>query len=326
MKSKKDKILSNWHRSTWWTEEALPYLSKEARRAPYRNLSQILYKPPESPVQLMDEDWDNVIILDACRYDLFEQTHTLTGGDLEFRISPGSATPEFLQRNFEDQRYLDTVYVTANPMYQTKGLEDVFYKVVDVWDDHWDDELKTVIPESMVDPTIKAQEDHPNKRIISHFMQPHYPFIGEIANELGRQGGFELTYKRATGKDASRDDPTVWERLKHGEVSREQVWDAYRENLEITFPHVKSLLRQLDGKSVVTSDHGNLVGEKIFRFGTKLYGHPVGFRCEQLNKVPWMIFESDDRRKITEAESVTRSSSTSEKVSERLADLGYVDI
>ena len=36
----------------------------------------------------MKEDWDNLVILDACRYDMFKKLNTING-KLEYKISIG---------------------------------------------------------------------------------------------------------------------------------------------------------------------------------------------------------------------------------------------
>jgi hypothetical protein len=273
----------------------------------------------------MDEDWDNVVILDGCRYDLFRETNTIEG-ELDSRIAPVSATPEFLTENFQDRQFHKIVYVTGNPMYRTRGLHDVFYRVIDVWKDRWDDELKTVRPEAMAEATKQAHKRYPNKRIISHFMQPHYPFIGDLSAEIGQHSGFEYTYRRVTGKEASRDNPTVWERLKYDDLSQGLVWDAYRENLEIALPYVQELVDILDGKTVITSDHGNMLGERPFPLASRIYGHPKKVRCKQLCQVPWLICEYDTRKKIKGSDQgMSTELEKSEIVTDRLADLGYVD-
>jgi len=41
------------------------------------------------------------------------------------------------------------------------------------------------------------------------------------------------------------------------------VWEAYNENLDIVLTEIEALLDELDGKSVITADHGNLVGERL---------------------------------------------------------------
>ena len=320
MSKKVKKILANFYQPRWWTETAFPYLQSHA----VRNISELVYSPPRDPEPLMDMDWDNVIILDGCRYDLFEGANTIDG-QLDYRISLGSATPEFLMRNFGHDQYHDTVYVTANPMYRKYGLGDVFHNVNDVWESHWDEKLNTVRPEAVAEATKTADKRYPNKRIISHFMQPHYPFIGELADEIGDHSGYELSYREVTEGKASRDAPTVWDRLKRGELSQELVWNAYQENLELTLPHVRELIKQFGGKTAVTSDHGNLVGEQPFPLSNEIYGHPMGIRHRHLCRVPWFVVEDEERKEIVEEETSEQSVGMSKTVSDRLSDLGYVD-
>ena len=79
---KLNKFLRNGHKPNWWKDTALPYIK--------RSILSFYYKRNDG-THIMDEDWDNLIILDACRYDLFEEVNTIDG-TLESRISLGSAS------------------------------------------------------------------------------------------------------------------------------------------------------------------------------------------------------------------------------------------
>ena len=111
--------------------------------------------------KVMEEDWDTLIILDACRYDFFEKVYTdyLLSGKLEKRISQGSGTVEWLKNNFP-AKYAVT-YISANPFVNSYGLSlgrlhehcksswkatEHFSKIIDVWDFGWDEKLCTVPP------------------------------------------------------------------------------------------------------------------------------------------------------------------------------------
>lgn len=289
--------------------------------------SQALYFPPDEPCSVMQEDWDHLIILDGCRYDLFESVNFLDG-ELEFRISPGSATPEFLMASFAGKQFHDTVYVTANPMYRTRDLNGIFHDVVDVWAHDWDPTHRTVLPSDMSAAAIEAEEEFPHKRIITHFMQPHYPFIGPLSEEIGDHAGNELTYRNVTGSGNGRDHPTVWQLVEQGEVDEDLAWEAYAENLRIALEHVQDLLTDLTGRIVVTSDHGNLVGEKLFPFSGPVYGHPKGYRHEHLCKVPWLVIEDGhgDRKERRVSQPADETDATTGAVADRLRDLGYADL
>ncbi|RRJ29469.1 alkaline phosphatase family protein [Halocatena pleomorpha] len=260
-------------------------------------------------VDVVHRDWDTLVLLDACRYDIFER-HVPFEGELSKVISRGSHTSEFLKENFMARTLPDTVYVSATPQLRAHELEENFHAVVQVWEDGWDDDLRTVLPKAMVEETLEAHESYPDKRVISHFLQPHYPFIGDHGQEIEHgtiTGGGVL--------EDERDFASIWELLETGRVTREDVWRAYVENLELTIPHLERLLESIDGKIVVTADHGNSFG----RMG--VYGHPRGYYLPELVEVPWLELPFDRRREIT-ADGTTDVAAT-ETVENRLRDIGY---
>lgn len=273
----------------------------------------------------MDEDWDNLIILDACRYDLYESTVD-TGGNLEKRTSLGSSTPEFLEKNFAGTTHHDSVYVTANPQIHVSDVDfsKRFHDVIHVWQDSWDDEHQTVLPKDMAEATLKTNKQYPDKRIISHFVQPHYPFVGEYGKQIGSQSGMEASLRGATGEVAERDNPTAWQRAKSGEISTELVEKAYRENLELALPYVSDLIEAFDGRTVVTSDHGNHLGEQPVPLLSPQYGHPQGVYTDALRIVPWDTIEGRKRKTIAAEPPKKNQKGPSADVQDRLADLGYV--
>jgi len=297
------------------------YVRKEASK----KYSAFQFSPNVAECHIMSEDWDNLIILDACRYDQFRTFNTIPG-TLEARTSLGSATLEFLTENFAGASHPDTVYVTANPMYLYKDrldLKNVFFDIIDVWKTDWDKMLHTVRPEKMVEATLGAYQKYPNKRIISHFIQPHYPFIGETAEEIGAQTGNEIAYQHAKDDTVEKDGLTVWELLRENRINEDTVWKAYNENLEIVLSHVEELVAGFSEKTVITSDHGNLVGDRIAPFSKPMYGHPYQVFVNELRKVPWLVIEGDTRKRVY-AETPQASANTgSEDVAERLANLGY---
>lgn len=224
-----------------------------------------------APKSIFDrEEWNNLIILDACRHDLYEE---VKGEEVDSRISLGSTTAEYIKRTFSEGDFEDVVYVSANPFFSDEFLDksiggsDIFHEKFDVFNNEWDDELGTVKPESVVKAAKTAKKLFPDKKLIVHFIQPHYPFIG-AEKQFSKWG---------------EDGESVWDLAERGEVEREEVWKAYKENLEYVMPYAENLSKELSGKTVVTSDHGNLVGEN------GLYGHPDRMRLKHLRKVPWVI-------------------------------------
>jgi len=253
---------------------------------------------------------------------MFRQQSNI-GGELTNRTSKGSNTPEFLKSNFEERDLSDTVYVTANPQINVH-LTGEFFEVINVWEDYWDEEQNTVLPDVMANETIKAYESYPNKRLIAHFIQPHYPFIGEIGqDELTPHSGMEISKKMAAGKEAVRNQQSIWEQLYEGTVQVDKVWDAYKENLDIVLPHVERLVDTFDEYTVVTSDHGNALGERTWPIPTKIYGHPLGIRMPELTNVPWLVTNKDVRKEVVAGESSQAVTDNQNEVIQRLEDLGY---
>lgn len=263
-------------------------------------------------VDFFERDWDSMLILDACRYDLFRATNELDGR-LDSVQSPASQTTEFLEKTVDGETLADTVYVSANP--QVTRVDADFADVVPLWEDGWDDESRTVRPETVADDVLDRRDEYADKRLVVHFVQPHIPFIGptgETFEQPSLQGGvLENRGERVQN---------VWMRLRRGELDEDEVWRAYRENLVVALPAVERLLDALEGKTVVTSDHGNAFGEWF------TYGHPPERHIDPLTHVPWFVSENGPRRETTDAdETVSTTDLSTAAVRDRLSHLGYVE-
>jgi hypothetical protein len=274
-----------------------------------------------SGTEVMSEDWDNLFILDGCRYDLYQSCDLPVDGRLESRISLGSSSEEFLEQNFSGNKYHDTVYVNANPFIPRFDLDEGnFHAVVDCLGE-WDADLQTIPPEPVADAAQRAFNNFPNKRIIVHFMQPHAPFIGKKGRTLAGGEGWTVN------KENSGKKQTIWNTLRDNPESVEikDFWEAYEENLQIVLNEVKPLIENWNGKSVVTADHGNLVGERLSPIPTKKkFGHPYGVHTKELVKVPWFVVNGSRRREIIEDSPVDQESVRDERIEEHLEDLGYI--
>ena len=223
---------------------------------------------------IFEKDWDNLLILDACRLDLYEEVEGKTDG----RTSLGSSTAEFVEKNFSEGDFSDVVYVTGNPHFSKKLFSELtgrdpdktFHEVFHTYMTDWNEENGTVLPESLIRDSITAKKLFPDKKIVIHFMQPHHPFVNsEIENDSAM-----------VGKDKANK---IWSRLEREEFSKEEIWKAYRENLDYILNEIEEFTEDLEGKTAITSDHGNAVGESTF------YGHPKEVNTKELREVPWNI-------------------------------------
>jgi hypothetical protein len=223
------------------------FFLRYANRLYYRRLNS--RQQNTAGTAIFEEDWDNLLILDACRYDMFEQ-HADLPGRLEHRYSKGSSTPEFLRANLTGRDLRDTVYVTANPQFYRNRdeLPANFHAVIDIWREAgWDEEYHTVLPETVTECAQDAAEEYPNKRLLVHYIQPHYPFIGS-----------QTEFDKRQLVDTDTGERNVWYQLMTGtlDVERETIWQLYTDNLNLALPYVEELMDALNGRTVVTADHG----------------------------------------------------------------------
>ncbi len=309
---------------TKWREYGPLVLAKKSVLYIPIEIDNLFYRLRQgSPTKVMAEDWDTLIILDACRFDMFEERNDIPG-ELEHRYSLGSTSEEFLERNFRNGTFHDTVYVNTNPYVPHLGLDvGTFHAVVDLLDE-WDEEIQTVRPDVVARAAIDAHREYPRKRLIVHFMQPHIPFIGEIGQSLD-VGGWS-----PDGEDTSIEGRTIWQVLRDNPsgsaegLNLEVVWEAYNENLDIVLEHVRWLIGKLGGMSVVTSDHGNMVGERLRPIPTgRMFGHPLGVYHPSLVKVPWLRVGSGKRRVVVAEETEPNEDAERDDVEKRLRELGY---
>jgi len=258
---------------------------------------------------VFEEDWDVLIVLDACRYDLM----TEVADEYEFiddvaRFpSLGSSSQEWLEANFDESAPLsETAYVTGNP-FSEEYLDAREFQVLDeVWRYAWDDDLGTVRARPMTDRAITTWREHQPERMIVHYMQPHYPFVNDPDLHEG------MVVDRFGESDGS-----FWQQVRHGTVSRERAWEVYRDNLRYVLNDVALLRETIDADRVaISADHGNAIGE----YG--IYGHPGRVPLSVLRSVPWIETSASVEQ---EYEPTTeRAADIDADTEERLEKLGYV--
>lgn len=245
-------------------------------------------------------DWDTLIILDACRFDFFEDIYKeYLSGSLQKVKSAGSTTAEWLRKTFKGREW-DFVYVSGTPQVNSRGVEVFdavdasawFYRVMDAWDKGYDQEKGTILPAHVREVGRIARVKYPDRRLLVHFNQPHEPYLSVdhiksiMGVHLARGNRFEryLAWikKYLKGFVGLRDDLKFVEKLhEEGRLRK-----AYSDNLEIVLKEVKKMISGWGNmKIVVSSDHGELLGEE------GKFRHPAGSDHPVLREVPWLKVE-----------------------------------
>jgi len=268
--------------------------------------------PVRRGTPVYERNWDVLVVLDACRYDMYREVV----GSCDALDSVASTSTVWMDTTFGpayDAEVAGTAYVSANPY--SHRLDPARFGLLDhVWADHWDDDLGTIPAEPVTDHGIAVARSGRYDRVILHYMQPHFPFIGD-GHRLGRlgRGGFGL------GEDDSRN---VWRMIERDELDREAVVEAYYANLAYVFESVETLLSNVDGTVAITADHGNALGE----FG--MWGHRAHVPIEPLRRVPWDVRVCSDGRTYeptADVDAPAGRDDTGNDVEERLAALGYAE-
>jgi len=192
-----------------------------------------------------DEDWDNLILLDACRYDDYAEL-TPFEGTVEKRESKGSASKQFVWGNFHKKELHDVVYVSGNQWYPRLLSETEFTSEVHSYHDVERDIRDGYVPspEAVTNAALRLAKEHPNKRLIIHYMQPHKPYLGQNSELFTYHNGLGATFRES-------------------HASHSELLTAYRDNLRLVLEEVQSMAAQLQGKTVISSDHGELLGERV---------------------------------------------------------------
>lgn len=241
------------------------YLNRTLKNWAQKNVDSI----EEDPKSIFERgEWDNLLILDACRHDLYEEVC----GETDYRITLGAHSREFIEKTFSEGDYSDCVYITANVHFSEQKFknnagrspDEVFHEIFNTFETDWSSEERVVLPEDLIRDAKTAKKLFPDKKLIVHFMQPHHPFV-------------------ESDEDYRDRDDFVWNLAERDEVPRDLVWRDYRRNLEFVLDEIEDFVDNLSGKTVITSDHGNLAGEN------DLYHHPYGSKAVPVRKVPWDI-------------------------------------
>ena len=285
---------------------------------------------------IIDEEWDVLVVLDACRYDVLADVNPF-GAVCQSRRSQAPATTRWFKSNFEGlprKKTENVVYVTANPNASTRHIDsDPFYHIEDVFAYAWDPEVRTVPADVVTDVAIQMQSKHPQKRLIVHYLQPHEPLIGhedyspqEYYPNCIQNDGVDLGLSDSEAEEIEENLDTIsvqnspYLALRAGKVSREKISEMYRANLEYVLEPVDRLLEYMDGQVVITGDHGEAFGDG------GVYGHPGWAHAKSLLTVPWIELEGGGN----EAEQAILQREFKEygdddtSIEEKLKHLGYV--
>lgn len=247
---------------------------------------------------ILSRKWDVIVILDACRYDVFKKLYGNRFNVLKAETS-GTCTMEWFYNTFKDAEMKDTIYVSGSPYIGTHAVNfkemnikyfppRIFKKVMDVWRFAFKKIActYTVDPQIVYEFFIIAFKLHFPSRFIVHFVQPHapYPHCEELAQWFIA--------------NPTCPDKYLWGALRRGKADVEVARKCYEQNLRWVMQYVSKILdiaKQHNLRVIITSDHGEAFGE----YGD--YNHPCASKNPYLKYVPLVYLkdgESFDHDKL----------------------------
>ncbi|KKN15268.1 hypothetical protein LCGC14_0987870 [marine sediment metagenome] len=225
---------------------------------------------------ILQDNWKNMIILDACRYDSFKKANSIKG-KLQKIYSVAPHTVIFCHKTFTKEKYDDIVCISTNP-HVDEEIGHKFHDIIPVWKTAWNDEYGTVLPKDVIKYVILARVKYPNKRLLIWFIQPHYPYLYHKLNPMGFVSGGQ-----------SYDFFTYFQFFFYTHLSEEELKKQYMKNLIIVLETCERLLEILNGKTVITSDHAECLGDYFPFTRIKIYGHYKNIRTPKMHEVPYFI-------------------------------------
>jgi len=284
-----------------WKGVPISLSERKFRNRPYDHYESAIW----------EEDWDLLVILDACRLEWMEAVKS----DFDFINSVGekhsiaSHSKEWMAKTF-DQRYSEemenTIYITGNHFAGTLDQSD-FTSLVQA-SNYGDWAYSSASPPANIitDLAIDTARNHEWERCIVHYMQPHKPFLSK-----GDSRGDVDVKDWSIGYD-------LYKNHFRGELTKEDLVNGFISNLEYVLEEVELLLDNIDAPTTVLSaDHGQALGDD------GLWDHTVGVKHSSMKRVPWVVTSAQDRAEH-EPNEFDYTDYDQELIEENLKQLGYI--
>jgi len=249
---------------------------------------------------------DQLPLLKACKADVYIFLDACRADYADLVIEPD----EGFEITLADKPH--PIVFSANPVFDRQLERSPFepkFHTLRLWEKQWayltDLHIPSVHPMAVTASFIgvHAVLGYAESTPILWFLQPHCPYIGDtfpLALAAWKEGRSELGQAiRQVARESTFPGGLHWDVLRQ----------AYEDNVRVAWNAIKTLIRAVPGRYLITADHGELLGEN------GEYGHvysPFAWECRELVEVPWI--------------EITSSGLSDEHlVEDRLRQLGYVE-
>lgn len=242
--------------------------------------------------------WDYLVVLDACRYDVFAEVAQERYGCEPLKLDTRCHCTSWWYRKYWKRQKNNAHLISANPVpFHEQGWYSYKKFKTAIWADFAGKRARSVAGEfleyfrtddgNLFDPAIAleifAATKQPSERYVIHLMPPHLPFLGENGRTLFKWLGLALT-----------EDRNIYKAIQ--DCGRAGHWDAIRECYKENIKYALNVLERYaylfrDGRTIITADHAELIGDPSFD-ENGLYRHAKYVNVPDLwmtlRTVPWM--------------------------------------
>jgi hypothetical protein len=278
-----------------------------------------------------------LIVLDACRYDFlnkefdkffygdcepiwadslntFQYLRYLWPETYEYPYVTGAAPVTSQRFEFEEGEDADGLGFEGRElleMYCGYVPDNHFENLVEVWREFWDEDLGVCPPEPVTEAAINASDSAETNRLVTHYFQPHGPFIGE-RQMTGSIDGYDTDVRGGAVESG------IWSAVQNGEISKKQLRELYRANLRRALAAAAKLIHETDyDQYVIMGDHGEALGEY------NRYYH--GIEHPKVRVVPWATVDGVREDAPEMWEYTAARPANDETTVSRLRELGYLE-
>jgi len=227
-------------------------------------------------------NWGTLLILDACRYDVFAKVVAEVGlpGELECVDTEVIGTAAWYQRHWQGVAQSTDIYaIIANPWGLRRRFK--FRQIIRAWDHGAD--CTQVDPDRTMDYYRRFAA---GERAMIHFIPPHQPFIGPKGEALYKAMGIDVAKLGGANIDNAKEFKLVARLMKRLELYGAaghwpEIREAYRGTVELMVHKITDWLPEFRPPVIISADHGEVLGDGgISRGG---FGH-----CHNNPKVIWI--------------------------------------
>jgi len=234
---------------------------------------------------LFNSDWNVLVIIDCCRYDIFKEL-IMEYPDLRGNIIPVDSecynTQQWYRHHWMPSAPIDDILiVSAHPsIYRKVHRFDLFFGRAEM--------LKFAMSRAEADDyswmepdntfSVLKNIDTDSKKLLIHILPPHLPYIGKRGREFLKS----LRWKKGHFVTIDIYEAVSEYALKNG---WDEVRSYYVENLKVSLDSISRYVKKLKeyGTVVLSADHGEIIGPDTYKHGLSNYS--------ELREVPWHELE-----------------------------------